>query len=323
MNKYEVPPKLIKSIIEYDSFILIGHKNPDGDCLSSQRALGSFLERMEKKVCLVSPGPFNRSEIESEEIYFQEHVPGDWKVKSPLVIVLDCSTIDRIGYLGDEIKGLKVAVIDHHDSGMSFGDIQYIHPEAPSVTFLVHNIIESFNLVPNSKEADLLLFGLATDTGFFRHLESGSQEIFRSVAKLTENGASPKDVHSKMYGGRTLQSKQLIGKLLSRIQSEIEGKLIITYETEDDLVQFGKENRDSDAFYQQVQGIKDVEAIALVRFENASEISVGLRSRHYADVGVIAKSFGGGGHKKAAGFTWNGTAEEITDKLLDIFSKIL
>lgn len=323
MNNYPVPEKLMQSLQENKSFILIGHKNPDGDCLSSQRALGSFLERMGKDVLLVSPGPFDRSEIENEEKYFNKHIPREWEKRDPLIIILDCSTIDRIGYLADEIKGMKVAVIDHHDSGKSFGDIQFICPQAPSVTFLIHKIIESFNMVPNSREAELLLFGLATDTGFFRHLESESHEIFQTVAKLTENGASPKEIHAKMYGGRTLLSKQLMGKLLSRIRSEIDGKLIITYETEDDLKSYGKENRDSDAFYQQVQGIKGVEAIALIRFESESEISVGLRSRLYADVGTVAKSFGGGGHKKAAGFAWNGSAEEITEKLIEIFIDIL
>ena len=324
MNNYEVPLELKQSLEENNFFLLIGHKNPDGDCLSSQRAMGSFLERLgNNKVCLLSPGPFNRSEIENEEKYFLSHVPLEWKEKKPLVVVLDCSTIDRIGYLADEITGMKVAVVDHHDSGLSFGDIQFIRPTAPSVTFLVHKIIESFNMIPNSKEAELLLFGLATDTGFFRHLESGSQDIFLSAAKLVENGASPKDVHSKIYGGRSLKSKQLIGRVLSRIRSKLEGKLIITYETEDDLIQFGKENRDSDVLYQQVQGIKGVEAIALIRFESDTEISVGLRSRDYADVGAVAKSFGGGGHKKATGFTWEGSPDEITEKLLEIFSNIL
>ncbi|MCK5153413.1 MAG: bifunctional oligoribonuclease/PAP phosphatase NrnA [Spirochaetales bacterium] len=323
MNNFDVPLELKQSLEEKDSFILIGHKNPDGDCLSSQLALGSFLKRQGKNVCLISPGPFNRLEIEHQEPYFLSHVPDTWKNIDPLVVVLDCSTIDRIGYLADEIEGMNVAVVDHHDSGMSFGDIHFIRPHAPSVTFLVHKIIESFNMEPNKEEAELLLFGVATDTGFFRHLESGSGEIFQSVAKLTECGASPKEVHSLMYGGRSLKSKQLIGKLLSRTRSEYEGKLILTFETEEDLHDFGKENRDSDAFYQQIQGIKGVEVIVLVRFESNSEISVGLRSKYYADVGSVAKSFGGGGHKKAAGFTWNGPAEEITDKLIKIFSKIL
>lgn len=315
--------ELKKSIEETNSFILIGHKNPDGDCLSSQLALGSFLKRLGKEVCLLSPGPFNRLEIEHLGKHFQAHIPNNWKNIDPLVIVLDCSTLDRIGYLADEIKGMNIAVVDHHDSGLSFGNIQFIRPEAPSVTLLIHKIIESFNMEPNKEEADLLLFGTATDTGFFRHLEANSQDIFQSVAKLTQCGASPKDTHSQMYGGRSFKSKQLLGKLLSKMRSELEGKLIITFETEEDLLKFGSENRDSDTFYQQIQGIKGVEAIVIVRFESSSETFIGLRSRHYADVGAIAKSFGGGGHKRAAGFTWNGSPEEITEKLIEIFTKIL
>ena len=323
MNKFDIPKDLKKILEERESFLLIGHKNPDGDCLSSQLALGSFLKRQGKRICLLSPGPFDRSEIEHQEKHFQAHIPQSWKNINPLVVVLDCSTIDRIGYLADEITGMDIAVIDHHDSGMSFGDIQFIEPEAPSVTFLIHKIIESFHMEPNSYEAELILFGIATDTGFFRHLESGSQELFHSVAKLTKCGASPKDTYAQMYGGRTLKSKQLAGRLLSRMTSQLEGKLILTFETKEDLFEFGIENRDSDLFYQQVQGIKDVEVIILIRFESISEISVGLRSRLFADVGAVAKTFGGGGHKKAAGFTWNGSTDEITEKLIKIFSKIL
>ncbi len=323
MGSYDIPVELTQALKKRESFLLIGHKDPDGDCLSSQLALGSFLERIGKKVCLLSPGPFDRPEIEDQEKYFHTHVPEAWKHIDPLVVVLDCSTIDRIGHLADEIDDFTVAVIDHHNSGLSFGDIQFIRPEAPSVTFMIHKIIESFDMVPSLKEAEHLLFGIATDTGFFRHLESGSEELFMSVAELTKYGASPKDAHSKMYGGRTLKSKQLMGRLLSRVRSELDGKLLITYETEEDLLEFGAASRDSDSLYQQLQGIRNVEAIILIRFETSSELSVGLRSKHYADIGAVAKSFGGGGHKKAAGFSWNGSAEEITEKLLEVFSNIL
>jgi phosphoesterase RecJ-like protein len=323
MGKYEVPVQLQHELEKRDSFLLIGHKNPDGDCLSSQLAFGSFLERIGKKVCLISPGPFDRPEIEHQEKYFNAHVPEKLKTGDTLAVILDCSTIDRIAHLGDEIKDLDIAVIDHHDSGKSFGDYLFIRPDAPSVTFLIQKIIEAFEEEPSPDEARLLLFGIATDTGYFRHLESGSVEVFQAVARLTEYGASPKVAHSEMYGGRTLKSRQLMGKLLTRVRSELDGKLMITYETEEDLLEFGTDNRDSDALYQQLQGIKQVEAIILIRFESEKELSVGLRSKHYADIGAVAKSFGGGGHKKAAGFTWNGSAEEITEKLIQVFSKIL
>ncbi len=323
MNSYEVPKNLLFELKQRSSFILIGHKNPDGDCLSSQLALGSFLERMGKEVCLISPGPFDRKEIHEKEKLFLSHIPRNLDKKNSLVIILDCSTIDRIGYLSNEITGYNIAVVDHHNTGSSFGDIKYIKPSAPSVTFLVYEIIKAFNMLPNTKEARLLLFGIATDTGFFRHLESGTEKVFQTVSDLTKQGASPKDAFTEMYGGRSLNSKILLGRLLNRIRTEFNGKLIISYETQEDLTDFGTENRDSDVFYQQIQGVENVEVIVLVRYENENEISVGLRSKHYADIGSVAKSFGGGGHKKAAGFTWNGTPDEITIKLIEKLGKIL
>jgi len=323
MNSYEIPANLLFELKQRSSFILIGHKNPDGDCLSSQLALGSFLERMGKEVSLISPGPFDRKEIHEKEKLFLSHIPRNLDKKNSLVIILDCSTIDRIGYLSNEINGYNIAVVDHHNNGSSFGDIKYIKPSAPSVTFLVYEIIKTFNMLPNKKEARLLLFGIATDTGFFRHLESGTEKVFQTVSDLTKQGASPKDAFTEMYGGRSLNSKILLGRLLNRIRTEFNGKLIISYETQEDLTDFGTENRDSDAFYQQIQGVENVEVIVLVRYENENEISVGLRSKHYADIGSVAKSFGGGGHKKAAGFTWNGTPDEITTKLIEKLGKIL
>ncbi len=323
MEKFKVPPEIINALETRKEFLIAGHKNPDGDCLSSQKALGSFLKRMGKEVTLLSPGPFDRPEIESQRKYFLSHIPENVKNSDPLVIVVDCSTIDRIGYLAEEIKNLDIAVIDHHDSGTSFGSIKYICPEAPSVTFLIHKIIESFKQIPTKEEAELLLFGIATDTGFFRHLESDSEELFHSVAKLTAAGASPKDAFAEMYGGRTLNSRLMTGRILTRIRSELKGKLLISYETKEDIDEFGKENRDSDSLYQQLMGIADVEAVALVRYEGEDEISVGLRSKYYADVGIIAKGFDGGGHKRAAGFSWHGSSAEITEKLIKIFSKIL
>jgi len=323
MNSYDVPQNLLNELKQRNSFILIGHKNPDGDCLSSQLALGSFLERMGKKVSLISPGPFDRKEIQDKEKLFLSHIPQILDKKDSLVIILDCSTLDRIGYLSDEINNYNIAVVDHHNSGSDFGDIKYIKPSAPSVTFLVHEIIKAFNMLPNTEEARLLLFGIATDTGFFRHLESGTEKVFQTVSDLTKQGASPKDAYTEMYGGRSLKSKILLGRLLNRIRTEFNGKLIISYETQEDLTDFGTENRDSDVFYQQIQGVENVEVIVLIRFENEGEFSVGLRSKHYADIGSVAKSFGGGGHKKAAGFTWNGTPDEITEQLLGIIGTIL
>ncbi len=314
----QIPAELLESFQEYNSFIIIGHKEPDGDALSSQLALASFLNRKGKQAVPVSPGPFDRKEIAEKEKLFLRHIPETGLKESTLIVVVDCSTIERIGYLAKEAEGYRIAVIDHHSSGETFGDIRYIDPKAPSVTSMIQKIIEAKGDALTSTEAELLLFGLATDTGFFRHLESGTGEVFKSAGRLVDAGASPKEVFSEMYGNRSLESRILLGKLLMNAESLCNGRLVFVVETKEDVSRFGKNSRDSDFLYQLLTGVENVETVALLRYESETEISVGLRSTGKVDVGAIAKDLGGGGHKKAAGFSSGNSFSEIKKELLHL-----
>jgi bifunctional oligoribonuclease and PAP phosphatase NrnA len=310
-----VPQELLAAFESFEKFNLIGHEEPDGDCLSSQLALGSYLRRRGKKTALISPGPFTRWEIQKLSDSFLSHVPEEFTDPATLTIVLDCSTLQRIGYLSKELGESTVAVIDHHASGRSFGSIRYIDSDSPSVSYMVQKIIETSREEPSPEEAELLLFGLATDTGFFRHLVEGSGAVFASAARLTDRGASPKAVHRAMYGGRSLASRMLLGRLLQRTKEHFDGRLLLTYETLEEQKTFGRENRDSDSLYQHLQGVNGCEVVALIRQESPDDCSVGLRSIGTIDVGALAYSFGGGGHAQAAGYPRKGSIEEAAVEL--------
>jgi phosphoesterase RecJ-like protein len=317
-----VPQELLQALRDNSDFLLIGHEDPDGDCLSSQFALGSFLRRRGARVELLTPGPFERPEIETFRGEFRAHVPQPLSPET-LVLIMDCSTLDRIGYLAEEIRGLSTAVVDHHSAGVGFGEIRFIDSAAPSVTYMVLHIIEALGEQPNRQEAQSLLFGLATDTGYFRHLEGGSADTFRAVARLVEAGADPKSIHQWMYGGRSLESKLLLGRLLGRTREELGGRAIFTYETLADAERYGKQHRDSDALYSHLQGIRNNELVVLVREEQAEHCTVGLRSHALVDVGALAREFGGGGHARAAGFSWNGSREGVERALLQRLPELL
>ena len=304
-----VPQTILDALHKWDNYILIGHREPDGDCISSQLALAWYLERNGAHSHVVTPGPFQRPELEKLKQHFSTHVPRSIDLQNTAVVVLDCSTLDRIDYLAEEIAGLPVLVIDHHSSGNTFGDYRFIDASAPSVTFMILQIIEADGGQPTEAEAQVLLFGLATDTGYFRHLSSHTNETFEAVARLTAAGANPNQIHREMYGGRPLASKQLLGLLLNRTRAFADGKVLITYETLAEQDTYGIENRDSDTLYQQLQSIRGCEAVALIRAEAPGECSVGLRSNFYVDVGRIALEMGGGGHARAAGFSWSGSID--------------
>ena len=318
-TKVNEPIAILNFLKRYKNFAIIGHEEPDGDCLSSQLALKSFLKRLSKEAVCYSPGPFLRPEVRDLEGEFsKESVEA-----ADAAIVVDCSTLDRIGRYSDDIKALPTSVIDHHSAGIPFGDVRYIDPGAPSVTFQILKVFDAAGLNPNLGEAELLFFGLCTDTGFFRHLGRDSKAVFAASERLVSAGASPKETFARMFGNRSYDSRKLLGRLLERAEQKFSGRLLITWESTEELEEFGKHLRDSDALYQQLQVVRGCDIVVLVRQESKEACSVGLRSSGDVDVGEIARDFGGGGHSGAAGFNYPGLAFNVARDIVEHFKSVL
>ncbi|MCL1813090.1 MAG: DHHA1 domain-containing protein [Treponema sp.] len=344
----DVPKALVDFIQNGTSFVVAGHEEPDGDCVGSQLALCSLLERMGKKAVPCSAGPFKRKELKPFEKHF---LPFPANREGLKVFIMDCSIRERVGDL--PIDGLPTAVVDHHahaasssqnccDSsipaesfslrsrpegthalGNPSGEVIFLDPLAPSVTFMTEKIFRALGFEPNANEAELLLFGLCTDTGFFRHLDEPCAETFLTAARLAAAGASPKRIFNIINGGKSLNSRLLMGSYLNRTRSYFDGKLLVSFETPEESKRYGFESRDSDVLYQLFLSVEGVEAVALLRQENSTECSIGFRSRGRIDVSAIAGQFGGGGHKNAAGAKAQGSIPELEEKIVAAFTKLL
>jgi len=317
----EVPAELVEFIERGSSFIVAGHKEPDGDCVGSQLALASLLERLGKRVRLCSAGPFKRPEVQPFASRFLER-PGPDELADARVIVVDCSNLERTGDLAPLLSGLPLAIIDHHATNDGAAEVSYVDPTTPAVTILVLALIEAFGLEPTREEAELLLFGLCTDTGFFRHLDERGAESLESAARMVRAGASPKRTFAAINGGKSVDSRILMGLVLSRVTSHFDGRLLLSYENLEDTERFGLQGRDSDSIYQMLQSVAGVEAIVLIRQETPTNCTVGFRSRDSVDVAAVAARFGGGGHKQAAGLSAPGTIAELRDRILAVFAEV-
>ncbi len=321
MNEPIPPEALVNCLIHAEEVCICTHEEPDGDCIASSLALGSALERRGTAVSHCNVGPFDRGEIKHFADEFEDAIPSHVQSDTGIpIVVLDCSSAERIGALKDQIHGHQVIVVDHHRSNGGFGDERWVVPESPSTTYLVQLIVEAAETPPTEDEANLLMFGFCTDTGFFRHLAPEQGFALYGMARLSAYGASPKEAHARMFGGRTLESRRLIATLLSRLTEHFEGRLLVTWETMEDTEAVGKENRDSDAFYQLVFSVETCEALILLRQESPEKCTGSLRSRSRVDVSGVAEQFGGGGHKNAAGFLAEGTPETLIPKIVDAFA---
>lgn len=323
MKFSSVPSTLMEGLSFYDTYILLGHEQPDADCLCSQLGLAAYLKKTGKNVHILAAKPFDRPETLSLEPLFES----DWDALSPddktLLVLLDLSDINRTGFPPEELKKLPRMVIDHHDSGKAEGDYRYVDPHSPSTTLLVQRIWAKAGLDPDRETCNTLFFGFATDTGFFRHLEDKTDEVFNAVADLVRGGASPNRTFRQISAGRTLGTRRLMGRIMERSRFYCNHKILISWEDPNDREELGTGERDSDKLYQMLQSIEGCEAVALLRQENDNKCIVGLRSNNDIDVGRIASALGGGGHKKAAGCAAEGSMDEVKARVLTLFEEQL
>ena len=125
-----------------------------------------------------------------------------------------------------------------------------------------------------------------------------------------------------MYGGKSLNSRRLLGHALVRVESFYDGKLILSSEEYEETCRFGSEGRDSDSLYRLLLSVSGVEAVVIIRQETPENCTAGLRSNTWVDVGNIAETLGGGGHKNAAGLSLKGTIPELKAKIIKEFEKV-
>ncbi len=316
-----------KAFIEaHNFFFIIGHKEPDGDCITSCLGIAEIIEKFGKPYQLLSAGPFKRNEVIrwqnkfSDTMEFQD----EGERKSTGLIIADCSELSRLGDIDGDLKGFDTFVIDHHKtSGLEEGFKGYVNSEAPACAFIIQLFYEAMIGPLPSELAKLLFFGLCTDTGFFRFLTDNSSEVFNAAARLVESGADPRTTYREINSGKPFSTRKLLGALLDKAERYIDGKLVVTYESLEDTKKWGLEGRDSDSLYQLMLSAKGVEAVAFLRQDTPTTCTGGFRSQDKIDVSVVAAKFGGGGHKNASGMSCNGRVETLIPQIVKEFARIM
>ncbi len=300
----------------HKAFIIAGHKEPDGDCIGASLGMASLLTELNKPFSVLNAGPFKRSETKKFESYFKGQCTllTDTKKETGLIIV-DCSELHRLGDIENQVTGYDTFIIDHHKTADTSAQNTIIDPSAPAACLLVQQLYESLIGPVDEETAKILFLGLATDTGFFRFLDTNGGDTFMAAARLVQSGANPRITYDEISGGKPYSTRKLLGCMLNHAERFYGGKLVITYETLEDTRTWGQEGRDSDALYSSLLASEGVEAVVFIRQETASTCTMGFRSRDSIDVSSVAQSFGGGGHKNAAGASTEGTIETLLPKI--------
>ncbi len=320
----EQTEKFKQFLNNHDFFYIVGHKDPDGDCVYSCLSMAELLKTQKKQYQLLNAGPFKRTEIKDKASLFTDTPTflSEPERKQTGLIILDCSELNRLGEIEGDLTGLDTFIVDHHKTAEAT-DNSIIDPTTPAVCLIVQQLYEKIAGKLSQTVANYLFFGMSTDTGYFRFLDTQGAEVFKAAARLVEAGVNPRKIYDEMTGGKPYNTRKLLGVLLAKAERYHNGKLVITYETMEDTKKYGQEGRDSDLLYSSLLSAAGVEAVVFLRQETEFSCTGGLRSRDDVDVSAIAAKFGGGGHKNASGMSVEGKVEKLIPQICAEFGKVL
>jgi len=284
--------------------LVVSHKNPDGDSIGTQLALGRLLEPHAEKVTLLGSGPVPPRYAwlpGSERI----RVADACEERFALVVALECGSLQRTGITG--ISGDAVINIDHHQQNDHYGQLNWVDPGFSSVGEMIYHVARQLTggrPIPLDAAVNLYT-AILTDTGSFR-FSNTSPDALAVCGKLVALGVKPAEVAGKIYENHPAARLRLMGRLLSTLDIDAGGRIGWVAVSQDDLRETGAGPEDVEGLVNLPMSIGLLEAAALFREQEDGSFRVSLRSKRLVDVAQVAAGFDGGGHVRAAGLSTSG-----------------
>ena len=307
--------EIAKIINDHKTFVLSGHINPDGDCLGSQLALMYALRALGKQadVLLANDAVLNTGLKTipgiSELIYAEEYT-----ATPEVFIACDVPNEERLGFSAAVKNRCAVSVtIDHHASETTMSRYNYVDPDAPATALLIWKLISFLDLVPDERIAECAYTGLMTDTGRFQY-QNTTRECFEVAADMMNYGLKPDVVSANIFQNNSLASLYLNERMISRAQIDLEQGLAISYILAKDFDDLGAIKADGDILVDTLRSIAGIRVAVILR-EQGDIVRGSLRAKDETDVASVARMFNGGGHRAAAGLSYDGPIEQAMEDI--------
>lgn len=306
--------KILEKIKEFDTIIIHGHVNPDGDCIGSQFGLKYLIEETFPNKKVIITGSASKyvsflgkpTMIEDESIFI-----------GALSICVDCPVYERLS--DNRFDKAKYSIkIDHHNDYNEYCDYEYIDSVAPSCTQIITEFYKTFSdeLKMSEKAATALYVGMLTDTGRFSH-GNVTPKTFECASTLLSHGVNLEFVNNSL-SLETEGALRLKGYCLNNFKITENGFAYITLKY-DEFSKFGVGEEVASSLVTSISTMKECPIWALI-IENSEKIRLRLRSRGPA-INELAQKYNGGGHKLASGGTlknWDDLEEfvKLADELV-------
>lgn len=299
-------------ILRRKRFLLTSHARPDGDSIGSQLAMAFALDALGKHVRIVN--------ADAAPDHYQDF-PGMDRIEIAArvtaevdaVIVMECSDLTRAGVEGLEKEYL--INIDHHAGNRMYGALNWHDESAAACGEMVFDLIRELDVPLTVEIATHVYLGILTDTGSFHH-SNITPRTFDICRQTVEAGVNPAAMARRVFDSNSFGKLKLIGALLDTMQLADSGRLAILHMDDAMLEACGCTNNDTEGLINLPLTAREIQAVVFFKGTPNGEIRVSMRSKYDVDVRRVANSFGGGGHKNAAGFTVPGSLDEVRPRIV-------
>jgi bifunctional oligoribonuclease and PAP phosphatase NrnA len=310
---------MLAEIRAHDRFLLTAHEGPDGDALGSLLGMHRLLTKLGKDSVMFLaakefPLPIEYRFLPLEEVFHE--APAD--MADRVIMFLDCGNIDRMPVPFLTEGGNRRLNIDHHHDNTRFGDANLVAPKASCTAEIVYDIAHVLGVPIDADMAMPLYVGLITDTGKFMY-ENTNAHTHRVAAELIDAGVDVDDTYRRLYEHVPIEKLRLVARALDGIGRHCDNRLVISYINTEDYAATGAGEEMTEGVIDHLRSIDGVKVAAVVRDlgnRGRSARKVSLRSSEGdVDVSAIARKQGGGGHKRAAGFSTDDDLTTLVDFL--------
>ncbi|PIT88740.1 MAG: hypothetical protein COU29_00625 [Candidatus Magasanikbacteria bacterium CG10_big_fil_rev_8_21_14_0_10_36_32] len=303
-----------------NKIVIVTHPHPDGDTLGSANALLEHLTNLGHSptiFCVTPASPRlkflpNFPQLENNTELFNDR-------KIDLIVVMDCGDLHYAG-IAEFIHNHPATIIniDHHATNENYGHYNMVMKKAAATAEVLYQFFQHNRIRISPSMATALLSGLITDTDNFTN-GGTSPDSFTIAGDLVRLGANFNLIYYYTQKEKTINSLKLWGIALARLTKNEKMDLAHTYLTLEDFKKCGAAEEDGDGISNFLNILSNTQIALMLREIPDNKIKGNLRTTgNTVDVSSIARKLGGGGHKKAAGFTADGTIEEVLNRILTL-----
>jgi phosphoesterase RecJ-like protein len=308
--------RIVAAVRERQRFVIVSHARPDGDAIGSQMAATYALRLLGKHVVAVSADPAPPPLMQFPgvpEIRIASHVdehPGE----DAAAIIMECGDLARTGVAG--LDRFFVINIDHHPGNGGYGQLNWFDPTASACGEMVFDLVRALGVPMTREIATHIYLAILTDTGSF-HYSNITPRTFDICGQALEAGVDPVLVARNVYDSNNMGRLKLFGAVLSDMRIDPSARIAIVYLDHEMARQAGGTYEDTEGIINLPLTVKEIQAVVFFKQGDGDQYRVSMRSKGDIDIGSIAKEFGGGGHKNAAGCTVAGHIDALQKLFID------